>query len=84
MVQGPLNRLTKPVEAIRTGNDPVDDDLNIVHLISIHLESGDQIEDDSIYTNFGIALFAGMVEEFSVMAFSPANQWGQDDQSFCR
>ena len=56
----------------------IDDQLNVVVLITVDLHSACQLFNRPIYTNVHVALFAHALEEFAVVAFTVSHQRRED------
>ena len=56
----------------------VDDDLDIVVLVAIHLHASGDVQQFTIDTDIEVSLAAHTLEKFAVMTFSVADEWGKD------
>ena len=59
----------------------VDYYLNVVVLVAVNLHASDNLFDLSVYTNVQIAFATHRFEQFAIMTFSAAYQWGKNEDA---
>jgi hypothetical protein len=74
-LQGFVNGLADAREVFSIGDDTVDDDFDVVDLVSIHLHFRRDLHDLSVNPYFGISGFTYLLEQLAVMTF-PAFDYG--------